>query len=96
MTDPWSCSFRHESRIYERLWPDLTMIETGRLRPNALVTTFPVAGIKYHDQNFQEGRVSSESQSGGAAHVSRKTQRQELEKDGHIVSVSWGAGGGGG
>lgn len=59
------------------------------------MTTFPVAGIKYHDQNLQEGRVSSESQSGGVAHVSRKAQWQELEKDGHIVSVSWGAGGGG-
>lgn len=30
------------------------MIETGRLRPNALVTTFPIAGIKYHDQTFRK------------------------------------------
>lgn len=31
------------------------------------------------------------SQSEGAAHVSWKAQWQELERDGHILSVIWGA-----
>ena len=63
ITDPWSYSFRHKSRIYESFWSDLTMVETGRLRPSVLVTTFPIAvlvttfpiaGIKYPDQTFRK------------------------------------------
>lgn len=30
------------------------MVETGRLRPSVLVTTFPIAGIKYPDQTFRK------------------------------------------
>lgn len=60
------------SRLHVQFCPDLTMVEMGRLRPSVLVT-FPVAGIKYPDQNLQEGRVSSASQYEGAAHMSRES-----------------------
>lgn len=63
------------------------MVEMGRMRSSVLVT-FPVAVMKYPDQNLQEGWVSSVSQCEGAAHMSGKAWWQEVEKDGHIVSAS--------